>query len=203
MKDFLINKILTPKFFRIFSIILVIIVLLTVSLLTFYLSYLLKQEKNSIVSNNNVSKTLPPKKEINDWVLVINKINISVPIILNVNGTDKEAYFAALQNGVAQMLGTALPGEGNTVIFGHSNFYDDDPGQYKQIFSTLDQLMIGDEIQIQSKEKILNYIVHETELVDPSAVEVINPTDNKQLTLITCWPPGTIEQRLVIIANLQ
>jgi len=34
-------------------------------------------------------------------------------------------------------------------------------------------------------------------------VEVINPTDNKQLTLITCWPPGTIEQRLVIIANLQ
>jgi LPXTG-site transpeptidase (sortase) family protein len=142
------------------------------------------------------------KEEINDWVLAIDKLNISVPIILRVDGADKEAYFNALQGGVAHMKNTALPGEGNTVIFGHSNFYDDDPGQYKQIFSTLDQLVIGDEIKIESKEKTLTYTVNSTNLVNPSDVEVVKPTENKQLTLITCWPPGSIGQRLVVIATL-
>ncbi|PIT97447.1 hypothetical protein COT77_01385, partial [Candidatus Berkelbacteria bacterium CG10_big_fil_rev_8_21_14_0_10_41_12] len=138
-----------------------------------------------------------------EWTFSIKKLEISVPIVLNVSGSDKDEYFAALQNGVAQMKGTALPGEGNTVIFGHSSYYKDDPGQYKKIFATLDQLETGDEIKIASKDKELTYIVRENKLLDPTDVEIVEPTNDKRLTVITCWPPGTLDQRLVVIAYLK
>jgi len=142
-------------------------------------------------------------KKPSEWTLSIKKLGISVPIVLNVSGADKDEYFAALQSGVAQMEGTALPGEGNTVIFGHSSYYKDDPGQYKKIFSTLDQLKAGDEIKILKKDGELTYIVRENKLFDPTDVEIVGPTDDKQLTLITCWPPGALDQRLVVIADLK
>lgn len=138
-----------------------------------------------------------------NWELKIDKLAISAPIILNVDGADKDAYFKTLQSGVAQMKDTALPGEGNTVIFGHSNFYEDDPGKYKKVFATLDQLVIGDEIKIINKNETLTYIVSINKLVDPTNVNVVKPTQNKQLTLITCWPPGTIDQRLIVVADLK
>lgn len=160
---------------------------------------------NRLIAPKKTNVVAEKPKTINqNWTLQISKLDISVPIILNVDGTDKDAYFKALQNGIAQMSGTASPGEvGNVVIFGHSNFYEDDPGHYKKIFSTLDQLAIGDEIKIISKGQTLIYIVSKTELVDPTDVSVIQATTNKQLTLLTCWPPGTIDQRLVVIADLK
>ncbi len=136
-----------------------------------------------------------------DWVIEIPKIDVSAPVVLNVNAGDKDAYFKALEGGVAQMQGTALPGHGNTVIFGHSSFYDTSPGDYKTVFKTLDHLEKGDRITLESNYRTLVYEVTSSEIVSPDDVEVTRQTNDKKVTLITCWPPGSIDNRLVVSAK--
>ena len=128
-----------------FKIVLILVVLLAIAICT--ISFKSPDESTNKIRADSDDQIGKPS----GWTLSIKKLGISVPIVLNVNGADKDEYFAALQSGVAQMKGTALPGEGNTVIFGHSSYYKDDPGQYKKIFSTLDQLKTGDEIKILKK----------------------------------------------------
>jgi sortase A len=160
-----------------------------------------KIDNNDAVDSASIASTV--KARTDNYKLLIDKLNIKVPIILNVDGANQEKYFTALQSGVAQMRGTALPGEGNTVIFGHSNFYENDPGKYKYIFSTLDQLSVGDKIEIVDKTHKLIYKVRFIKIISPQSVGVVAPTKNKQLTLLTCWPPGSIDNRLAIIADLE
>ncbi|MDD3774119.1 MAG: class D sortase [Patescibacteria group bacterium] len=190
------------KSYKIFIFILLGILLFTAS---FWLYNRTQKQPNKLVAGITSEKTTPApqKTSSKDWKLKIKKLNITAPIILNVDGANKEIYFQALQNGVAHMKNTALPGEGNTVIFGHSNFYENDPGLYKKVFMNLDQLIIGDEIKIIDKNQEIIYQVNETKIVDPTETSIVQPTINKQLTLITCWPPGTIDQRLIIIADLK
>ena len=77
------------------------------------------------------AKKNSPKVEEN-FVLNIEKLKITAPIILNVNGNNKETYNKALEGGVAHLTDSALPGKlGNTFIFGHSSFYAWKPGNYK------------------------------------------------------------------------
>jgi len=137
-----------------------------------------------------------------DFFLSIDKISVKAPIIADVDGSDKEIYFAELKRGVAHMSGTAKPDEkGNLVIFGHSNFYESDTGAYKQIFKNLDELEPEDKSSISYKDKDYNYRVVKEQVVEPTETWVISaPYD---LTLITCWPPGTVEKRLIIFAVKQ
>jgi len=137
-----------------------------------------------------------------DFFLNIDKISVNAPVIPDVDGANKEVYFSSLQKGVAHMSGTAKPGEkGNVVLFGHSNYYENDPGLYKQIFKNLDDMESGDNINIRYLGQDYNYTVIKQQIVKPEDTWVISaPYD---LTLITCWPPGTIEKRLIIFANLQ
>lgn len=136
-----------------------------------------------------------------DWVIGIPRIEVSAPVVLNVNAGDKDAYFKALEGGVAQMQGTALPGRGNTVIFGHSSFYASSEGNFKTVFKTLDHLEKGDEITLKSNYRTLVYEVTSSEMVSPDDVDVTKQTSEKKVTLITCWPPGTIDNRLVVSAK--
>lgn len=136
-----------------------------------------------------------------DFSLRIDKLSIFAPVIADVDGANKNIYFASLQRGVAQMAGTAKPDQkGNVVIFGHSNYYENDPGAYKQVFKNLDELKAGDEILIHYKDNDYKYAVSKQQIVGPTDTWVIEA--KYDLTLITCWPPGTIEKRLVVFANL-
>lgn len=176
------------------------------ALLLSLVAFLLALNKSSVSADINpapkVSDINLPQVDysISDFFLTIDKISVKVPVVSDVDGADKEKYFASLQSGVAQMSGTAKPDEkGNVVIFGHSNFYENDPGAFKQIFKTLDELESGDKIVIYYKDKDYNYSVQKQQLVEPTDTWVI--TAPYDLTLITCWPPGTIEKRLIIFAN--
>lgn len=169
-----------------------------------------KARRNQSKLENSVQGVFPAKtdliqKQPKSYTLEVSQLNLSAPIILNVDGNNKAAYLAALVNGVAQMSSTALPGEaGNTVIFGHSSYYDNQPGNYKKVFSHLNQLKAGSTINIKSGEQSLNYSVIDNKIVSPSDVSVLAQDKTKKLlTLITCWPPGTIEKRLVVTASLQ
>lgn len=138
------------------------------------------------------------------YTLVIDKLKINAPIALNIDGNNKEAYMKALESGVAHLKKTAFPGEaGNSVIFGHSSYYIFKPGNFKSVFTKLDQLNIGDIISISSNNKKINYSVTEKKIVNPLDVYVVNQDKNEQiLTLITCWPPKTIDKRYIVTAQL-
>ena len=142
--------------------------------------------------------------EQGNYVLEIPEIGISVPIALNVNGADQDAYNQALEGGVAQLLGTALPGHsGNTFIFGHSSFYTSAEGNYKEVFKDLNDLEEGNELTISNSASTFTYQVTDKQIVSPDRVDLTAQIyTKKQLTLMTCWPIGTDKERLVVISNL-
>lgn len=165
------------------------------------------KEKTSEISTSieqkNQSENYISKKT--DNILLIPKINVSAPINLNVSGNIMEEYMKSLETGVAHMAKTALPGDyGNSVIFGHSSYYPNKPGDYKEIFSKLDDLTEGDIIKIENKQTQLTYKVTEKKIIDPKDISVVNQdTSNKKITLITCWPPKTTNNRLIVVAKYQ
>ena len=105
--------------------------------------------------------------------------------------------------------GSGLPGEvGNAFIYGHSVlpcFYN--PKNYKTIFSTLHQLEIGDEFTIEYNNKTYTYKVEQKKILKPDEVDPLAGYKPKYLnestvTLMTCSPPGTKINRLLVNAVL-
>jgi LPXTG-site transpeptidase (sortase) family protein len=144
------------------------------------------------------------ERQRDEFQLVIGKIGITSPITIDVDGANKQEYNSALQNGVAHLKGSALPGRfGNTFIFGHSSYYRDDPGEYKEIFAELNQMINGDLVEIHYGDNRYIYKIIGKKIVDPNDVYVANQNHTlKQLTLMTCWPIGTTDQRLVVVSEL-
>ncbi|HET7090006.1 MAG TPA: class D sortase [Anaerolineae bacterium] len=110
-----------------------------------------------------------------------------------VQGTDWEQ----LKKGVGHYLNTANPGErGNLVLAGHNDVFG-------EIFRDLDKLKVGDEIMIYSVDRAFRYVVTETRIVEPTQVEVMDPTSEPTATLISCYPYLVDTQRIVVFAALQ
>jgi len=92
--------------------------------------------------------------------------------------------------------GTANPGDtGNVVIAGHRDIRG-------SVFMNLDKLKKGDDIFVYSGRGIFHYIVRTTKIVKPTAIEVMAPTSDARLTLITCTPVKIASHRLIVIADL-
>ncbi len=110
-----------------------------------------------------------------------------------VHGTDWES----LKKGVGHYLGSANPGErGNLVLAAHNDIY----GEW---FRDLDQLAPGDEVIVYSVDQQYRYVVTGTRLVEPTAVEVMDPTRIPTVTLISCYPYRIDTQRIVVFGDLQ
>jgi len=108
----------------------------------------------------------------------------------------------ALKDGVVRYPGTALPGQnGNVFVTGHSSYYLWDPGRYKDVFALLHELAIGDTITVFYDENRFDYKVTEIKVVSPHEVDVLQQTNDKRITLMTCTPIGTAINRLVVIAQ--
>jgi sortase A len=145
------------------------------------------------------------KKTMEPNLLVIESLNIKVPIIY-VEGKTEKIYQEALKNGVVHYPGTANIGElGNAYIFGHSSDYVWSKGEYKTIFALLPKIKTGDEIVAsnQAGEKFI-YKVIETKVIGPKDLSVLDQQQNKRrlLTLQTSYPLGTALKRFIVVAEL-
>ncbi len=120
----------------------------------------------------------------------IDSLDVSAPIV---QGDDWES----LKRGVGQHIGSANPGEiGNLVLSGHNDIFG-------EIFRHLDQLNEGDEILVHTDGSTFSYMVTSTFLVSPTQVDVLNPSPDATLTLISCYPYLVDNQRIIIQAALQ
>lgn len=131
--------------------------------------------------------------------LEIPKINVDAPITWNV---DEAGLKQKLLEGVVHSKGTGLPGEpGNVFITGHSSYYSWVSSPYKDIFALLDKLSVGDKIFIKYQSAALGYTVSNIQVVSPSNVSVMDSTDGRVLSLMTCVPVGTNINRLIVTAT--
>jgi LPXTG-site transpeptidase (sortase) family protein len=85
-------------------------------------------------------------------------------------------------------------GSGNAVLYGH----DDIEGS---IFARLSELTVGDELDVTRAggEAVVYHITART-IVAPTAVEILQPTNDVRLTVFTCWPTWVDNKRIVVTA---
>jgi sortase A len=97
---------------------------------------------------------------------------------------------------VGHHMGTGNPGEvGNVVLAAHRDINS-------ALFRELDRLEPGDEVFVYNALGEYRYVVQESFVVNPDDAEVMEPTDDKRVTLITCTPIGLATQRLIVVATL-
>lgn len=127
---------------------------------------------------------------------VIEMGTISIPK-LDVSMTMYEGIrMTTLDYGPGHWPGTALPGQaGNVVVGGHRT-------SKHAVFRDVDQLVAGDEIVFDDERGRHVYRVDRVEVVDPTAVWIVNPTETPTATLFACHPPGSTRQRIVVFADL-
>jgi len=102
-----------------------------------------------------------------------------------------------LKKGVAQHIGTPNPGEnGNIVLSGHNDVYG-------EVFRDLDRLSPGDSIVLFTNQRQYTYNITATQMAEPTAVEMMAPTSDARVTLISCHPYLVDIHRIVVSAILQ
>ena len=109
-----------------------------------------------------------------------------------------------LRDNIAWLGDTSWPGlGGNTVLAGHIMVRYIGQGPFRR----LDKLAPGDRVIVHTEQNIYTYRVRAQMRVNIEDVYVTNPTENPQLTLLTCsnWDEESesYRQRLVVFADLE
>lgn len=135
--------------------------------------------------------------------IIIPKINVQIPVVYTVDSIDEAAIDKGLESGVVRYPYTPSPGQnGNVVIVGHSSNNIFNPGKYKFAFVLLNRLENGDTFYLLKDGKRYTYQIYKKQIVGPAEVSVLGPADKPATaTLITCDPPGTSINRLVVTAE--
>ena len=136
--------------------------------------------------------------------VIIPKINVDIPVDFSETSTNEAVIENDLLNGVVHYPTTVLPGQdGNTAYFGHSSNNIFNPGKYKFAFVLLHTLVPGDTFYLVYNGKVYIYKVFESQIVSPNDVGVLSnlPNHLTTATLITCDPPGTSINRLIVVGD--
>lgn len=139
--------------------------------------------------------------------ILIPKLNISAPIVLSDNVSDK-ALLEDLKQGVIRYPTTAFAGQnGNMVLSGHSSNYTWIKSDYNYVFRSIGKLHTGDAIIIRveqgnGKSFDYTYTMKTHAIVTPDDPQIFQASSEPTLTLVTCWPLGTQLKRYIVTAEL-
>ena len=122
-------------------------------------------------------------------LLEIDRLGMQVPVF---PGTDR----VTLNRGAGIVDGTAYPGErGNTVLSAHRDGF----------FRALKGVREGDQLRVRTLEGVEYFVVKETFITDPLDISVLDSSDARELTLVTCYPfyfVGFAPERFIVRAEL-
>ncbi len=122
--------------------------------------------------------------------LQIPAIDVDAPVVQG-DGWDQ------LKKGIGQHVGSANPGQiGNVVLSGHDDVFG-------EIFRELSDLQPGDQVILYTAQHQYVYVVSSSQIVEPTQVEVMAPTNEAAVTLISCYPYLIDNKRIVVFARLQ
>ena len=125
-------------------------------------------------------------------VLWIPRLNLELPVYL---GASREN----MAKGAALLGQTSMPlgGENtNTVIAAHRGYYG------AEMLRNVQQIQVGDKIQLTTPWETLIYRVSELKIIDPSDINAVLIQPGRDLlTLSTCHPYTRNSQRYLVIAE--
>jgi sortase A len=120
-------------------------------------------------------------------VLAIPRIHLQAPVF---RGTDD----ITLNRGIGWIPTTPKPGStGNSGIAGHRDGF----------FRGLKGIALNDVIELRTDHDVQTYLVREFEVVEPTDVDVLAPSSDDELTLVTCYPfyfVGSAPNRFIVHA---
>jgi sortase A len=123
-------------------------------------------------------------------VLRIDELDVAVPVY---DGTSEET----LHRGVGRVRGTArIDAVGNLGIAGHRDSF----------FRPLKDIEEGDRIELSTAGGTITYSVSSITIVEPEDVHVLAPTQERTLTLVTCYPfyyVGHAPKRFIVKATAE
>lgn len=121
--------------------------------------------------------------------LVIERIDLDTLVVKGVSTAD-------LKRGPGWIGWTDLPGPSGTCgISGHRT-------TYLAPFRDIDELVVGDTIDLFSPYRRYRYRVTGSVVVRPDQTEVVAPGPRPALTLTACHPPYSARYRLAVMADL-
>lgn len=139
-------------------------------------------------SFSNLPTPLPAKEQA--IRIQIPAIRVDAPVVQGDN-------WEQLKKGVGQQIGTPDPGsKGNIVLAGHNDVYG-------EVFRYLDRLSPGDTVILFTSRRQYIYVITGTQMVEPTAVDVMAQTSDARVTLISCHPYLIDDHRIVVSAVLQ
>lgn len=146
------------------------------------------------------------EESLNKDIVLHEKIleNLNTKIVINsieVEGAIYEGLDSHTMNkGFWHFPSSNLPGQkGNIVIIGHR--YAKLPPN-KDTFFNLDKVKVGDRIEVIQSDSQYTYIVTDTKIVEKNDTSVLQDYSDYRITLVTCSPLWTSQQRLVIVGKL-
>ena len=120
------------------------------------------------------------------------------------NGDGMRAEWQVADFAVGHHKGSANPGQpGNVVLSGHVDYKG-------EVFRELHKSTKGDEVIMYTEKGQYLYVITDIVLVKEVGVSeeqkrrnaaYMNPTPDLTLTMITCWPYGIDDHRLIVIAK--
>ena len=130
--------------------------------------------------------------------------NLNTKVIVNsieVEGSIYEGVDSNTMNkGFWHFPTSSLPGQkGNVVVIGHR--YAKLP-PHRDTFFNLDKVKVGDSIEVVQNNNQFTYIVTDTIVVEKNDTSILQDYSDYRITLITCTPLWTANQRLVIVGKL-
>jgi len=144
------------------------------------------ENKNKSLKNTHV---VDKSTNLEDGIGILNIPKIDLKVIIK-EGTDMKA----LRHSVGHFKDTPMPWEnGNSAIAGHRQY------TYGEFFNRVDEIEIGDLIEIQTLHGKINYKVIKKEVIEATQMEVLDNTDEDCLTIITCVKGG--QKRVALLAE--
>lgn len=138
----------------------------------------------------DASKSVEKKIEKKYYIptnIVIDKVGIALPVEQTVIA---DGAWEISENGVSHLISSAKPGEPKTIImYGHNT--NDRMGPIRW-------LSMGDEIQLQTSEKIHTYTITETHSLAPNELDVLTKDRGEALIIYTCDGFADKERFLII-----
>ncbi|TSC91336.1 MAG: Sortase family protein [Parcubacteria group bacterium Licking1014_17] len=146
-------------------------------------------------------KSLPNKA-----ILVVPKINVSMPIVFGINGNSISSMYDGLNRGVVHYSLSPMPGTmGAAMILGHSSDYIWKNNPYGAAFALLNKLKPGDTMFVEySDGRRFNFKVNQSVIFNPlsvdSEIELMQAAKVPSLILVSCWPVGSVVKRIAVEA---
>jgi sortase A len=131
-------------------------------------------------------------------------------------GAARGAWLARLDAPSVRLSTTVLEGSDDDTLLGAAGHIEDTafPGQPGNIgiaghrdtvFRPIRNIHVGDPLVLTTTDRVFRYRISNTMVVNPSDVQVLDPTEQPALTLVTCYPfafVGHAPRRFIVRAEL-